>query len=112
VNGRDELGHGRRVGSLGNLVSDAPDDDARVVAVASDVTLDISIVPGVEESPVIIGVLARVPTIEGLIHHQEPQPIGNIQELWCGRVMRGAKCVVTHVLEQLKPLLDGACVHG
>ena len=112
MDGCNELRHGRRVGSLGNLVTDAPDDDARVVAVASDVTLDISIVPGVEESPVIIGVLARVPTIEGFIHHQEPKPIGNIQELWCRRVVRRAKCVVAHVLEHLKALLDGARVHG
>ncbi len=86
---------------IGDLVSDAPNDDARMVAVAHDHVADIGRGPLVEESSVVVRVLALVPTIKRLIHHEETHAIGHIQEFWCRRVVRRAKPVDTHVLELL-----------
>src|SRR6266702_8487649 len=42
---------------------------------------------------VVIRILGDGPTIEHLLHHKKPHAIGEVEELWCGRIMRGANCV-------------------
>ena len=65
----------------------------------------------VEEPAVVVSVLALVPAVEGLVHHEQAEAVGDIEKLGRGRVVRRAERVHAHVLEHLEPLLDGAVVH-
>jgi hypothetical protein len=66
----------------------------------------------IEEPRVVVLVLRLVPAVERLVHHQEPHPIGEVQELRRRRIVRRAQGVHAHGLELLHALLDGAGVDG
>ena len=90
-----------------DLVADAPDDDARVVAVARHHVADVGRRPLTEEAGVVVLVLGLVPAVEGLVHHEEAEAIGDVEQLRRGRVVGRAERVDPHVLEHLEALLDG-----
>ena len=87
LNRRDEGLCDGGVVVIGNLVSNAPNNDAWVVAIAHHHVADIGLGPLVEETSVVVRVLALVPTVERLIHHEKTHTIGHIEELGRGRVV-------------------------
>ena len=56
--------------------------------------------------------LAVCPLVERLVHHQEAQPIAQIEELGRGRVVRGADRVDAHFLEQFQTARPHGFGHG
>jgi hypothetical protein len=81
-----------------------------VIEIPGSHVLDIGVGPRLEEASVVVRVLPVVPTVEGLIHDQEAEAIGDIEQLGRGRVVGGAKPVGAHVLENLESLFDGAII--
>ena len=43
-----------------------------------------------------------LPAIEGLDHHDEPHPVGQVEQLGRGRIVRGPQRVAAHLLENLE----------
>ena len=98
---------GTRVGVV-DLVADAPEQQAWVVAVAADPGSNILFLPLVKEAAVVVRVLAAAPAVEALDIHQNAHLIGQIHELRRGRCVTRADAVNPHGLEDFKLTLGGA----
>ena len=101
------------VGIVGiiDLVSDAPEDDGRMVSVAKHhggqilfmplrEVLKVALVSGrinvVARGPLVLGVF---PFVKGLVHHQEAQSVAQVIQLRHMRVVAGADGVAAHFLQ-------------
>ena len=95
---------------LGDFVTDAPQDDAGVIAVAADQSGKVFFVPVGEEMGVVIaaGILGLEEAVEGLVHHEEAHAIGSLEPFGRGRIVAGAECVAAEALENFELSLDGA----
>ena len=84
--GDGDLGLGRVV----DLVADGPEDDAGMVAIALDGDGFVTLGPFFEVEVVVVGILRDGPAVEHLVHDEEAHAVGEVEELGCGRVVRGA----------------------
>src|ERR1700689_561011 len=66
-----------------------------MIAVATDKVLNVSLVP----------------FVEGLIHHQKPHTIAQVEELRSVGVVAGANRVATHLLQDFQPPLPDSLRH-
>ncbi len=78
------------VGRVVDLVAGGPEDDAGVVAVAADGVGGVADGPLFEVEVVVVGILGDGPAVEHLVHDEEAHAVGEVEELGCGRVVRGA----------------------
>ncbi len=70
-----------RILLFGDLVADAPEDDARVIAVAARQVAQVLLGPGIEVLAVPVGHLGNAPHVEGLVDDEQPQPIREFEQL-------------------------------
>ena len=73
--------------TLDDLVADTPADDAGVVHVALYHRMDILTIARVDKRGVVVGVLLRAPSIEGLTNDEHTQRVAGIEEGSRGGVM-------------------------
>ena len=73
-----------------DFVADGPEDDAGVVAIALDGVGFVALGPVVEVEVVVVGILGDGPAVEHLVHDEEAHAVGEVEELGCGWVVRGA----------------------
>ena len=92
--------HAVVIGASGNLVADAPHDDARVVAVAFHHDLQVAFAIFVEETGIVVRVLGDAPLVESLVDDQQAHAVAGIQKALCRNVVRAADCVETVAFEQ------------
>jgi hypothetical protein len=78
-----------------NLIADAPDHNAGMIAIALDHRLDIALPPFIKSDMVIEWIFPFAPAVESFVHYQHAQPVAGVQESRGGRVMRGADGIVT-----------------
>ena len=103
---------GLRVVLLGNFVADAPQDDARMIAVAARHVARIVFRPVGEVLAVAVGHLRHAPHIEGLVHHQQAEPVAVFENLRRRRVVAGAQRIDAGGFEDLQLAFDSAPVDG
>lgn len=94
--------------ALGNLVADAPQDDARVIAIAQDHRVQIALPPIIEVFAVVLRILAFFPAVKGLVQHQHAQPVAGIQKNGGGGIVAGADRVVAIRFHELNSAFFGA----
>lgn len=90
---------------VADLVADAVEHDARVIAVAADHGAQVVLPPFGEMPVVVVGVLALGPAVEGLVHDHEAHAVAEREEAGIDRVVRGADAVHTEASEDGKPAL-------
>ena len=95
---------------LRNLVADAPEDDARVVAVAPDEIRQVRLVPRVEEARIVIPRLRLPPHVEGLVHHEDAHRVAEVQQLRRRGIVRRADGVQAHFLQDCELALERPAV--
>ncbi len=106
--------HFRKVASLFvrvlvvNLIADAPQDDAGMIAVSSHKAGHVPRLPVPKKARIIIGRLRALPHIEGLIHDQQSHLIGQIQCLCRKRIVGEADGIGAHLLHDA--VLPGKCI--
>src|ERR1017187_113439 len=113
VDGLDPISQlGRRGHSrAGDLVANAPHNDARMVTIAASVGLNVPLTPLIEIDMVVVRrILSGFPDVESLIHDQHAQTIGHLQKLWGGRVVRGSDPIASHALQNLDLAFDSATI--
>ena len=121
VAGNAAAGHGHEtrvaVGIVGvvDLVADAPEDHARVIAVAQDHVCEIALVPRGKGSVValIFGriyivslpplVFGTFPLVKRLVYHEEAEDIAQRVQLGRVRIVAHADRVASHLLEFCEP---------
>ena len=89
------------------LVPNPPDHNRRMVPVAQHHRRDIALPPRVKIIPIVELHLVRLPRIERLIQHQQPEPVARIQKCRRRRIVRRPHRVVPRPLQQLHPPLLG-----
>src|SRR5512133_665916 len=72
------------------FISDAPNDDAWMIAVTVHHRVQIALPPVIEGDMIITNIFSVAPTIERLINHQHAQPVASLQESRRGWVVRAA----------------------
>ena len=108
---------------VGDLVADAPEDDAGMVAVSPQHGPQVGVVPLVEieviaERRLAAGVLGKVegpvprPFVEGLIKYIHPHLIAQVVKLRRKRMMARADGVAAHLLETGDAICPHADGHG
>ncbi len=120
VQGLDVLGelfgdlHAPGLGAFGDLVADAPHDDAGMIAVAQHHRAEVALPPVGEVRVIVlrVGGLLALPLIEGLVHHQHAQAVARVEKRGRGRVVAGADGVEAVRLHQLDAALLGAIDRG
>ena len=83
-----------------------------MIALPTDHRLQILLVPLVVEPAVVIGCFAAPPTVKRFDHHDHAQAVGQIEQLWSGRIVRGAERVAAHFLEDFQLPFQGAEIQG
>jgi len=103
-----------RCGLFFDFIANAPQNDARVVAVATDHAHQVPLAPLFKEPPVAIPhpALGYDPFIERLVHDDRAHPVAEIEQFRRRRVVAGADRVAAHRLEDLKLSLDRTAMHG
>jgi len=91
--------------AVGDLVADAPEDDRGRVPVAEHHRGDVALPPILKEEVVVVGILAGVPAIEGLLHQQHAQTIARVDKRARDRVVRRPDRIVPVRLEQRRRVL-------
>ena len=99
------------VALLADLVSDAPHDDRRMVAVPSDEVLQVGDVPLVEEAGVVERRLALAPHVERFIHDEETHLVADLEKLGSRGIVRCPDGVAAHLLEGPDLALQGPVVY-
>ena len=94
------------------LISNAPDENRRVVAVAFDEIFEVALVPFVEVGGVVELGFAFAPNVGEIGHYDESHLVAEVEQLGGGCVVRGADAVAAHCFQHLKLPLDGAFVNG
>ena len=100
----------RQVGIGLQLIAEAPEDDAGVVAVAFHPLRDV-VLPQFRPRPSATAVL-REPLVIEFIHDKDAQRVAEIQQALAVGVMAGADVVEAIIFEQSQPFLDGARIGG
>ena len=95
----------RQVAVLLQLISQAPEDDRRMISVSLHPLRNI-LLPEALPFHSASGILGE-PLIIKFIHHQDAILIAELQEILAIGIMRRADMVHTELLDQLEPLLDG-----
>ena len=85
-----------------DLVADAPQNHARMIAVTADKGAQVLLVPVGEKEMIISRPLRFRPAIERLRHHDKSHPVAQFQQLGRRRIVAGANRVAAHRLQQLK----------
>src|SRR5262249_19133698 len=83
-----------------------------MIAVAANECADIFFVPIRKEQMIIIARLSADPAVEGFIHHDEAEAIGDVEQFRSGRVMTGANSVTAHFFECFELTFECAAVNG
>src|SRR5882672_12229135 len=96
---------------LRDLVADAPEDDARVIAVPMHHVTQVTLRPLIVELAVAVRHLRDAPHIEGLVHHEEPEPIGELEEFRRRWIVARADGVDAGGLQDLELPLGGSATH-
>ena len=87
---------------LKHLISDAPHKDRRMVAVAYDEICQITLMPLVEITRIVISSLPLSPHIKRFILDNEAHFITKVKQFRSRRIVRGTDGVTTHFLEYLE----------
>src|SRR6185437_520528 len=87
--------------TFGNLIADAPKNNAGMIAVALDHGFNIALPPLLEIEAVVLRILTPRPAVEGLIDHQHAQAVAGIEEIGRGRIVTGTDSIEAARLEQL-----------
>ena len=109
-----DVGQGRRGGELrrqpvADLVADAVEDDARVVAIALQRVGQVGLARVVERRAAEVGrLLVSRPRVEELVHHHEAHAVAQVVELGRVGVVRGADGVDADDLQLRQPPLQRA----
>ena len=94
------------LGRLAHLVADGVEDDGRVVEVALHHTRHVRFPALFKIAAVIVGVLAVVPHVKGLVHHVHAEPVAGLQHGFRCRVVGRADGVEAVFLQDAHaPLL-------
>src|SRR6185437_15506601 len=91
-----------------DLIPDAPQDYAGMIAVAQDHALEIPLPPLPEIEVVVFGILGLLPAVECFIDHQHTQTVAGIQKTARGRIMTRTDSVIAVRLEDLQASLFGS----
>src|SRR6266545_6368505 len=78
---------------LADFITGAPENDARMIAIAPNLRAPILLVPVIEQKMIIILLLATLPTIERFIHHQKAHAVGQFKQLRRGWIVTGTNGV-------------------
>ena len=114
------------VGIVGiiDFISDAPEDDGRMIAVSEDHGRQILFMPlgkilkialmlrriyVVSGGPFVFGVF---PFVKGFVHHQKAQSVAQVIQLRHMRIVAGADGVAAHFLQRKKAPFPDLCRHG
>ena len=100
-----------RVGVI-NLISDAPANDAGVIAVPTDPGRHVPPHPFGEESGIIIFRLWAFPHVEGLVQDQKAQSVRQLQKLHRRRIVTCPYGIHSHFPQDQELPLDRMDVHG
>ena len=92
---------------LGNLVADAPHDDAGVVAVVPHEGLHVLVGPFVEEPCIAVPALGIDPHVEALRHDHHPQRVAELHQELRRHIVRRADGIRPHVLHAPDPAYQG-----
>src|SRR5207249_10183039 len=104
----DFLAFGRAL--LADFITGAPENDARVIAIAPKLRAPILLMPVVEQEMIVVLFLATFPTIERFIHHQKAHAVSQLKQLRRGWIVTGANGVDAHLFQNLELPLEGAQV--
>ena len=83
-----------------------------MVAVAADQGAQVLFGPVVEQQVVIIRALAGSPAVKGLVHHEHPHPVAQIEQFRRRRIVTRADRVAAHLLQQLDLPLQRTRIDG
>src|SRR5580765_8818026 len=83
-----------------------------MIAVAADECADVFFVPIRKEEVVIVAGLAANPAIEGFVHDDEPETIGDVEQFRSRRVVAGANGIAAHLLKDFELTFERAGVDG
>ena len=94
----------QRIGScirplLQHFIANAPHDDTRMVAVTLHEIGEVTLVPLIEETSIVVLRLLSAPHIKALVHHHQAHGITHVQEFWSWRVMTATNGIHAHILQ-------------
>ena len=87
-----------RIALFADLIADAPEDDAGMIAVAAELRAPVLLVPVIEQQMIIIFGFAALPAVEGFVHHHHAETVAHIEQFRRGRIMAGADGIAAHLL--------------
>ena len=83
-----------------------------MVAVAQHKVGEVALCPLVEESGIVVLGLAAAPHVERLVHNDESHSVAHGEQFGCGRIMRAAHCVGSHLLQYAQLAVESVLVDG
>ena len=87
---------------LADFITGAPENDARVIAIAPQLRAPVLLMPVVEQQMIVVLFLAMLPTIKRFIHHQKAHAVSKLKQLRRGWIVTGANGVDAHLFQNLE----------
>ncbi len=90
------------LGGFRNLVPNAPDNDARVIAIPAKHAGQVLLRPLVKEAAVAFPPFALLPFVKALIHHHDSHLVAEIEQLGRWRIVTRAQGIASHLLQDFQ----------
>ena len=95
-----------------DFIADAPDENARMVAIAQHHVFKIAFVPLIPVKMIVKFRLLFLPHVKGFVHDNEAHPVCEFEQLGRRRIVRSANAIDSHRFQHLQLTLQRARVDG
>ena len=95
---------------LQHLIAYRPHQDRGVITVAQNQIGQVTLMPLVEETGIVVLRLLTAPHVERLVHHDESHCVTHVQQFGGRRIMRRADGVHTHRLQLRQLTVQGVLI--
>ena len=96
---------------LQHLISDAPHENGRMVAVTQNEIAQVPLMPFVEITGIVVSCLFFAPHIKCLIHHNESHTVAQVEQLRSRGIVGAAYAIASHLFQNLQLAFDGTNIH-
>ena len=83
-----------------------------MVTVAHDKVVQVTLMPVIEITRIVMRCLFLAPHIKSLIHYDKPHLVAQVKQFGSGRIMGTTYAITAHFLQDFQLTFNGTNVHG